>query len=209
MRKKRYLLGIFGILIGTAGITGASAAYLQQSTEMLQNVITAGSVKGELLEPNWKEASGTFAYPGKSLEKDPMVKNTGENSAAVFLEIVIPMENISVVDENTGKKTEKQERELFYFQPKDGWELISRSSSAKGMTYVYGYQRNLEPGEITEPLFEKVTLVPYLEGELSGEKKLEIPVTAKVIQAQNLEKSLKEIYQEYLNQEKYDKEEET
>ena len=55
-------------------------------------------------------------------------------------------------------------------------------------------------------MFEKVTMVNYLEGELDPAKTYEMPVKAKVIQTQSKEKSLKEIYQDYLEQQEADEE---
>ena len=49
-------------------------------------------------------------------------------------------------------------------------------------------------------------MVNYLEGELDPTETYEMPVKAKVIQTQSKEKSLKEIYQDYLEQQEADEE---
>lgn len=67
------------------------------------------------------------------------------------------MENISVVDEKTGKKTEKERRELFQFEADTGkWTLLSKEQDRNGQKYVYGYKKVLMPGESTRLCFPRL-----------------------------------------------------
>lgn len=197
-------MGALASLVVSAGIT---SAYLTASTDTLQNVITAGSVRACLIEEKWQPQAGMTVYPGQLLEKDPAVKNTGENDANVFLEVQIPAEMIALVNEKTGMKTEKRKTELFAFDPDlENWELIRREESEEKAIYVYGYKSSVKPGEVTMPLFKQLRTVVYVEGELDISKNYDVPIIAKVIQA-NEEEPIAEIYDKYLKQSEEDSKE--
>lgn len=113
MRKKRSFLAVVGLLVGTMSFAGGTAAYLSKSAGEVKNVFTAGSVKAQLTEAHWDTQKASKVYPGQILEKDPVVKNIGENSANIFLEVNVPMRSIAVLDGSTGRKTIRENRELW------------------------------------------------------------------------------------------------
>ena len=208
MKRKKYLLAVVGGLAGIMISAGGTAAYLSKSVNEVRNVFTAGSVKAQLTEAHWDAALAQKAYPGQVLKKDPVIKNTGENEAAVFLEVNIPMQSISILDQNTGKKLLKENRELFSFHADDSkWTLLSKNQTQENKKYVYGYKTILKPGEATVPLFQEIVMVPYLEGELNTNKSYDVLVAASVIQKQDDSKTMKEVYQEYIKQYDADKKE--
>ena len=205
MKKKRGLFAAAGLLIGITSFAGGTAAYLSKSAGEVKNVFTAGSVKAQLTEAHWDREKALKVYPGQILDKDPVVKNIGENNANVFLEVTVPMKSISVLDSSTGKKTQKENRELFTFQADDTkWTLLYEEKLSKKKKYIYGYKSVLKPGETTAPLFQKLVTVSYLEGELDAGLNYDVPIIASVIQEQEKDKTMKEIYQEYLKQSETD-----
>lgn len=208
MRKKRSFLAVVGLLVGTMSFAGGTAAYLSKSAGEVKNVFTAGSVKAQLTEAHWDTKKASKVYPGQILEKDPVVKNIGENSANVFLEVNVPMRSIAVLDGSTGRKTIRENRELFTFQADETkWTLLYQEKTSGNKKYIYGYKSALNPGESTTPLFRKLAAVSYLEGELDASVSYDVPVIASVIQEQDGSKTLKEIYQEYLKQADIDQKE--
>ena len=193
MRKKRSFLAVMGLLVGTMSFAGGTAAYLSKSAGEVKNVFTEKASK---------------VYPGQILEKDPVVKNIGENSANVFLEVNVPMRSIAVLDGSTGRKTIRENRELFTFQADETkWTLLYQEKTSGNKKYIYGYKSVLNPGESTTPLFRKLAAVSYLEGELDASVSYDVPVIASVIQEQDGSKTMKEIYQEYLKQADIDQKE--
>jgi len=104
LRKKRSFLAVMGLLVGTMSFAGGTAAYLSKSAGEVKNVFTAGSVKAQLTEAHWDTQKASKVYPGQILEKDPVVKNIGENSANVFLEVNVPMRSIAVLDGSKRKQ---------------------------------------------------------------------------------------------------------
>ena len=190
MRKKRSFLAVVGLLVGTMSFAGGTAAYLSKSAGEVKNVFTAGSVKAQLTEAHWDTQKASKVYPGQILEKDPVVKS------------------IAVLDGSTGRKTIRENRELFTFQADETkWTLLYQEKTSGNKKYIYGYKSVLNPGESTTPLFRKLAAVSYLEGELDASVSYDVPVIASVIQEQDGSKTMKEIYQEYLKQADIDQKE--
>ena len=119
------------------------------------------------------------------------------------------MRSIAVLDGSTGRKTIRENRELFTFQADETkWTLLYQGENLrKQKKYIYGYKSVLNPGESTTPLFRKLAAVSYLEGELDASVSYDVPVIASVIQEQDGSKTMKEIYQEYLKQADIDQKE--
>lgn len=197
-------IGCAGIFLASAGLTNA---YLQKPTNELDNVITPGSIDVALTEPLWKREDAADLVPGQTVSKNPMVTNTGENDSWVFLRVDVPVKNIRLVDPETKKKTEKRDTELFSFEADDSWELVEQTKDADAVHYVYGFKEILKAGDSTDALFNSVTMVNYLEGEIDAEEILTMPIEAVSIQSnvENAGDGLRAIYQEYLSQEAADK----
>lgn len=193
------LLG-FSLFASSSGLT---SAYLTSRPRAVYNVVTTGNVEIDLSEPAWREEDADGLTPGSAVPKNPTVTNTGENAAWIFLRVLVPQRTISVVDAQTKRKTAPVKTELFTFEAKDGWELIGRAEKGSGIQYVYGCRTLIAPGEKTAPLFERVTLVNYLEGELTDEDVLQMPVEAVAIQDKVCPAgaALRDIYEIYLKEE--------
>ena len=185
-----------------ASAAGTTGAYLIYSPEALENIITPGSIEVEVTEPDWVPELGRQMVPGSVIPKDPTVANTGKNDAWIFAKVQVPARSISLVSEATKRKQTAAWTELFTFETNNGWELVEQSVLEDGICYVYGYGDIVKPGEETIALFENVTLVNYLEGELDETDEIFMPIEAMAIQTKVCADGagLKEIYQQYLNQ---------
>lgn len=185
--------------LAAAGTTGA---YLTHSPGTLKNIITAGKIDVKVEEPGWKSENGTGLVPGSETVKDPTAVNTGKNDAWIFLKVRVPVKEIILVDPETKRKQSAQETALFSFEAAKDWELIEKSRKDSFEESIYGYRSVVKPGERTTPLFEKVVLVNYLEGQLKASEKLTIPIEAMAIQTgvTTPEEGLKRIYEVYLEQ---------
>lgn len=177
-------------------------AYLTSTSQSLENILTPGNITVKISETDWEEKSGEAILPGECRKKNPKVQNTGTITAWIFLEADIPVRKIRLVDAQTRCKLPEADTELVQFTAKEGWKLMERITEPDKVRYVYGYQTPVEPLGETNELFEEITVVPYLEGELDPEEVLEIPVTARAVQAHIAPEGtdLKEIYQIYLDQ---------
>lgn len=192
-------LGGICLFMASAQVTGA---YLTSVPDALVNIITPGDIKVKLTEPQWDPQKGRELVPRSAVAKDPTATNTGKNEEWIFLKVSVPIRRIVVVDPDSKKKQEASEVELFSFSVLNGWKLVNEQRAENAMEYTYGYEKIVRPGESTAPLFSKVSLVNYLEGELDAEEELRLPVEAMSIQGSACPESanIKDIYEEYLRQ---------
>ena len=206
IRKKKartILWAITGTLV-FASSAAITSAYFTSTDQTVRNILTPGTVRGELTETDWEEKNGEHLLPGESRKKNPAVRNAGTLASWMFLEVNIPIRRISLVDENTKRKQPEGETELFRFRINAGWELIEKTRTGNDMHYVYGWKEMVAPTKQTGTLFDSITMVPYLEGSLNDKEVYQIRVTAKAIQ-KNIAPTgtgMKDLYQIYLSNQK-------
>lgn len=176
-----FFIGLMLIAFATVGLT---YAYLSRSPGEVKNTFTVGSVKIQLLEDNWNPNNAKELHPNQEFTKDPRVRNTGDNNAFVFLEVYVPMDNISLVGKGASKlKGDKINQELFTFDANTtNWTLVGEREMPRYKKYVYSYNNVVKPGEYTSNLFTKVKTVNYVE-YLNSAKSYNLKVIAKAIQS--------------------------
>lgn len=189
-----FFIGLMLIAFATVGLT---YAYLSRSPGEVKNTFTVGSVKIQLLEDNWNPNNAKELHPNQEFTKDPKVRNTGDNNAFVFLEVYVPMDNISLVGKGASKlKGDKINQELFTFDANTtNWSLVKREDVSGYRKYVYSYNNVVKPGEYTSNLFTKVKTVDYVE-YLNSAKSYNLKVIAKAIQSDGntISKDMTNIY---------------
>lgn len=163
-RNMEKILLLAGVL-GLASIGGVSA-YLTDF-DSAQNQFTVGKVDIELDEPNWTPEEYTKIEPGKEIDKDPQITNTGVNDAFVYLEISVPMADVMAADTD-GSRQEQKLQELFSYEIKESWTRLKSEAAENSMVYVYAYNEILKPEETTETLFDTVKFLNIIEGQLDG-----------------------------------------
>lgn len=171
------VLVVAGIL-GLASV-GSVSAYLTDF-DKVSNQFTVGKVDVELKEENWNPEDQKKIEPGKLIHKDPKISNTGMNDAFVYMEVSIPIAEVTAATDN-GNRLEKKEQELFLFETQNNWTKLSSQRVENAQVYVYAYDKVLKPQETTEPLFESIKFLNVIEGQLDGQQ-LEVPVRAYAIQ---------------------------
>ena len=186
-----------------AASSGLTNAYLTEHPKAIVNLISSGSVDVELTEPAWQPENALGLVPGSVVPKNPTATNTGKSDAWIFLRVSVPVKCISVVNPQTNRKEPPADIGIFSFLAAEGWERITAERTADSINFIYGYREIVKPGEKTAPLFESVTLVNYLEGELTASDILQIPVEAVAVQDHVCEPgaALTEIYEVYLAEE--------
>lgn len=185
---------------------GGVMAYLTDY-DMEDNQFTVGKVEIELQEPGWDPEEYTKIEPGKEIQKDPQIKNTGVNDAFVYLEISVPMADVTAADQE-GNRLGQKMQELFSYQAGESWTNLTAKPVEGSMVYVYAYNEILEPEETTEPLFETMNFLNIIEGQLDMQQ-LTIPVRAYAIQTAytgndegTVQEKAKAAYEKYVNQNK-------
>lgn len=190
-KKKGIIIAVFILLLAVSSTLGISAAYLAKSLESRANNFTFSNVSIDLVEEKWDKLTpeDKTVYPEKSVAKDPKIINTGENDLYVYLEIKIPRANIRTVNKDE-TVNDASWQNLLAFNVNSGWELINSYVSDDEKFYIelYAYTKcALSPNEETNALFETVTFVNMLEGELEKGSELEMPIAAYAIQADYLD----------------------
>lgn len=208
MEKKKKI--VLGMAVSGIAIFGSSLAFFT-STETVTNDFTTGSINTVLHEEKWEALADTdhnnipdmaeMITPLKVIPKDPKVENIGINPAWIYLETRIPVKNIITADEY-GRRNPETDTELFSYEADlENWTLLSKTmdDESKEAVYVYGYDRVLDPGQMTSPLFEEVKFCNVIEGQ--GLEKTEQVIIVKQMAIQSEQTgSMEEAYSKYINQ---------
>lgn len=169
-------------LLGALAL-GGTMAYLTDS-EKQTNEFTFGKVEIDLVESTFagkatidsdKATYNDKLVPYAIADKDPTVHNTGDESAVVFVKVVVPTETVTPVNE-TGTKGTEASTELFKLlygnsnteivgsgsptttTTNSNWTLIQYD--ATNHAYIFGYTAVLakDSATTTSP-FDKVQLI--------------------------------------------------
>jgi len=211
-------LAVAGV-IGTSGIL----AYLTD-TDTASNKFTIGEVKIDLQEPTWDAADDTndndipdyaeTLVPNATIEKDPLVENTGSNDAYIYLKVTVPAKSLVTAEANGTlvNNGTAQDTQLFTYTPNANWtEIVSQKTTntdengkTESYTYVYYYNNVVAPGGKTDKLFETVTFANVIEGQGIELSEHQIDIEAYAIQADNLPENttIEGAYTIYVNQNK-------
>lgn len=215
MKKKSRALLCTGAILGVIAVSGVFA-YLTD-TETATNKFTIGEVDIQLIEENWDNATDAnsndvpdFAenlVPNQTVAKDPKVKNIGQNDAYVYLTVEVPKESVITAAangtlNNSGAATSTP---LFsYIANTTDWTEITSAKveTTTSVKRVYYYKQALEVDQETSELFEEVTLVNLIEGQVDPDVTKDIKVNAYAIQSDNLPSgtTIEGAYQIYVNQ---------
>ena len=195
MKNKKIIgtLSVVSALVFSVFI-GSTLAYLLKQTNREINSFTFGNADIELKETEWQKLKDEdrTVYPGKEIEKDPEVTNTGETDIYVYLEVKIPRANVSTVStgaDGTEEIDSPKVQNLFSYTPNSDWTEIENTSDGEWSTIIYAYNEILRPGEKTEKLFESVKFLNIVEGELKKDTRLNMPINAYAIQTGYLNES--------------------
>ena len=136
-------------LLGITCAAGGTIAYFVSAQNKI-NSQTVGSVSIETAEPSFpkedKDGNGVpdeceKLIPYQEVAKDPQITNTGLNDAVVFFKMTVPVEEVTLVNED-GTST-KAVTDLYWFKQKDdaaeshqnnfnpNWVFLGTVSSAK------------------------------------------------------------------------------
>lgn len=211
-------LAVAGV-IGTSGIL----AYLTD-TDTASNKFTIGEVKIDLQEPKWDAADDTndndipdyaeTLVPNATIEKDPLVENTGSNDAYIYLKVTVPAKSLVTAEANGTlvNNGTAQDTQLFTYTPNANWtEIVSQKTTntdengkTESYTYVYYYNNVVAPRGKTDKLFETVTFANVIEGQGIELSEHQIDIEAYAIQADNLPENttIEGAYTIYVNQNK-------
>ena len=209
MKKINHKLGIVSavaLITGAAALAGGTYSYLTDY-DNVNNEFTVGKVDIELDEPEWKPEENKNIVPTQEIKKDPQIKNTGKNTAYVYLDVSIPVQKLVTADA-AGNRQKEQDTELFTFTSDKDWTLMESFTNEGYKTYRYCYNKILNPNETSSALFRTMTFANVIEGQIDGQS-ISVPVKAYAIQTVNTSDATSDVpadakaaFQKYINQNK-------
>ena len=151
MKKKSLITMLVALSLVGVVLVGATLAYLSDTTGEVENTFTVGNVDVDLVEPDWDpDEDGKNLEPGASVDKNPMIVNTGKNAGYVLMS-VDGMEEMAAAGFSA-----VYDAANWTLVDADGKVLEVPANNALVDGY-YAYNAVLAAGETTKPLFEKVT----------------------------------------------------
>ena len=150
--NKKIKNGLFIAIIAGSLCIGGTMAYLTGREETV-NEFTVGKIDIQLLEPHLETERSKNLIPTQEIPKDPQIKNTGQNDAFVYLEIAIPIRNVSIAGIREGNRISKKNTELFTFSAGKEWTLLQSVQKGEDKVYTYAYNKILKPTETTYSAF--------------------------------------------------------
>jgi len=154
-RTKKAMSMLLVVALMAVIAVGGMLAYLSDK-DGEANVFTVGNVDIEL---NEVFDQGSPLKPGVTVEKIPTVENKGKDPAWVWTTVAVPKALDSVVG---------------FLEKHSDWEwttIPSKVENVNGIDYtVYTalYNKKLEPGKETEPVFKKVRLDGFVDVDENG-----------------------------------------
>ena len=177
-------------MIAVMMIGGISAYFTDGDTAT--NTFTVGKISLDLQESNWDEDKAKDITPNQTIKKDPQILNDGINDEFVFLEVIVPYENVIVANED-GTRKPAADTELYYYTVNNGWAEIAtiKDAATKTVTHLYVYGTAdkcmaLKKDVTTPTLFDTVTFVNLVEDQGLEEATLDIVINAYGIQTTNV-----------------------
>ena len=187
MNKKKALTTMAACgLVAALGV-GGTMAYLTDS-EQTTNTFTIGKVKIDVQEPGWDTTDknnnnipdkAEDVVPNQELAKNPLIENTGSNSAVVFLKVTVPTKYVTqVADDGTVSKDGRKSQEIFYFKDVADAQNQERNN--------FGYKTKLLKGQKTSSLFDKIQMKNVIEDEILPDSANDIKVEGFAIQSEEI-----------------------
>ncbi len=164
--KKRTLTILSIALVAVLAI-GGTLAYLAATTEQYENAFTfAENVKAKLDEPNWDPEEGQDLVPGYEMDKDPMITNMSDNGVDEFVAIRVNFSDILGVKLSDADTARLLELIAIDWNTTD-WTLADEEMEGQA-EQIWVYNSAITPGEVTNPLFNTVTILTKDEYVAAG-----------------------------------------
>ena len=216
---------------------GATSAYMVDHGAKT-NTFSVGEVQIQQSEPGFLKNTNPL-QPNEEVTKDPQIENIGKSDAIVFMVVELPVEEVTLVDAEDGTRGTKEATDLFWFKASEteasahanswndtNWTKLESKSSVsdtagEASVYVFAYDQILKAQSgaesITDPLFNKIQLKSFLEGEIASNAAQMINIKTYAIQASEIlsggadltddfadgdasVETLEEIYEIFINQ---------
>lgn len=181
---------------------GGSLAYLT-ATDDVTNSFTVEKALAEnisVIEPNWNPADGVNIVPTQTVSKDPQLENDSDIPVFAIMQVSVPYANVATAAAD-GTVQPATPQELFSYTVNEGWTESGTgqlSDDGSQMVHTYLMPERLAAGKVSPSLFDEVTLVNAIDGQIDG-MELAIDVDGFAIQAEGFD-SAEEAWAAYCKQ---------
>lgn len=177
------------ICVCTATIAvGGSLAYLTATDEATNRFTVTKALAIDVIEPNWQESNGSNISPAQTIPKDPQVQNKSDVPVYAIMQVSVPHARIATADAD-GTVHAAASQDLFTYALNPGWSEHGQGSLSENgecMVHTFLLGEELAPGKTSPALFDAVTLVNAVNGQIDG-KELSIDVTGFAVQAEGFD----------------------
>lgn len=189
--KKKIMAVCLCVMLMAIAVVGTSLAYFTDA-KTAKNTFTMGNVEIELDEadvnnPGKRVTENEYeVYPGLTVTKDPTVHNVGANDAYIRATVTVQNwveECPAYFPDSKKAATDKDSLLLIVDALGEGWSVVEVTTQEKDVSFVLKYDKVLESGKDTTPIFREVTIPTAIKNENSFG---DITVQAEAIQAENL-----------------------
>lgn len=190
------------IVLAAAGMT---LAYFTD-TETADNTFEIGDVKLQINEPNYpQDKKDRILTVNQTMPKDPMVENIGTNDEVVYLAVTVPLENVTMINEDKQLDGDRKYQEIIKFSVGEGkessvvtdnsdfcynssWKYLKMTEdiSEHTRTYYFGFSKVLEVKSATPALFDRIQIKSFLEGQMNADITTAIDLYAYGIQSDEI-----------------------
>lgn len=192
------------IVLAAAGTT---LAYFTDA-ETADNTFEIGDVQLAINEPDYpQDKKDRILTVNQKMPKNPNVENVGSNDEVVYLAITVPLENVTMIDDETKQRVTDQpmyqEIIRFYVDDEENSSAVTgnddfhynspwvylkmkEDSSKHTKTYYFGYPKVLKVDAKTPSLFDGIQIKSFLEGQMNVDITAAIDVYAYGIQADEI-----------------------
>lgn len=166
---------------------GGTLAYLTASDSAINEFSITEGLKDniEVIEPSWDPEDAKDMIPTETVAKDPQLVNDSTVDAYAIMQISVPHKNVITASED-GTLQQAASLDLFTYQSNPAWEELGSgtlSEDGTKMIHTYLYSGILAAGETTESVFDEVSLINVIDGQIDG-MDLTIDVDGFAIQAE-------------------------
>lgn len=154
MKKKIAALCVVICLLAVAAIGGTLAYFTDNETST--NTFTMGKVDIELTETEW--VAPDAVYPGIAYAKNPLVKNIGDDSA--WIRVDVTLSDAAAFVAAAAKYQITDLSVIFDGHDESKWTLAGTAQDTEKdtLTYSYYYNTLLEAGVSTDAIFTEVEI---------------------------------------------------
>lgn len=189
--KKKIMMVCLCVMLMAIAVAGTSLAYFTDA-KTAKNTFTMGNVEIELDEtdvnnPDKRVTENEYeVYPGMTVTKDPTVHNVGANDA--YIRAIVTVQNWMVecttyFPDSKKVATDSDSLLLIVDALGEGWSVVEVTTQEKDVSFVLKYDKVLESGKDTTPIFKEVTIPTAIKNDDSFG---DITVQAEAIQAEKL-----------------------